>query len=456
MNLNRLFAAVFVACASFAGFAVGGASAQNGPLKIDITEGVIEPLPYAAPAFVAENPEAARFAEEIANVVRADLTGTRLLREIPQEAHISGISSFDAPIRFSDWKAINAAILITGSARLGEDGTLEVKFRLFDVFAEKPLGAGSRFSGGVAHWRRMAHKTADAVYASVTGETGYFDTRVAFISESGPKDARVKRLAIMDYDGANVHYLTEGNEIVLAPRFSPDGKDLILTSYETGVPRVQLMSIETGARRPLAQFRPDEMAFAPRFSPDGRRVIYSLTRNGNTDIFEADLGTGAARKLSNSAAIDTAPSYSPDGKWIVFESDRSGGPQLYIRRLPSGEATRISRGRGQYGTPVWSPRGDFVAFTKQLSGRFHIGVMRVDGSEERLLTESFLDEGPTWAPNGRVLMFFRETPGARGGPMLYSVDLTGRNLRRQDTPRLASDGDGRLFASDPAWGPLRE
>ena len=455
MSLSRISATFMLAISAFSSGFAGDAFAQSAPLKIEITEGVIEPLPLAAPGFIAETAESAQVAEALSAVVVADLVGTQLFREIPREAHISDVTNIDSPPQYIDWKAINAEILIIGSVLLDEDDSLEVKFRLFDIRAERSLGDGVRFKAGSGIWRRIAHKVADAVYSRVTGETGFFDTRVAFISESGPKDGRTKRLAIMDYDGANLRYLTRGDEIVISPRFSPDDSQLIFTSYESGSPRVLLMNIETGEIRPLVDLRADEMTFAPRFSPDGRKVIFSLTRNGNTDIYETDLDTRSTRRLTESAAIDTAPSYSEDGDWIAFESDRNGTQQLYIKNLSGGEARRISRGEGRYGTPVWSPRGDYVAFTNQRRGRFHIGVMRLDGSEERLLSSSFLDEGPTWSPNGRVLMFFRETPGEQGGPELYSVDLTGRNLRKVNIPILASDTPGNRFASDPAWGPLR-
>lgn len=455
MRLSKISANFMLAISAFCFCFANDAFAQSGPLKIDITTGVIEPLPLAAPGFIAENAESAQFAEALSSVVVADLVGTQLFREIPKEAHISAVTNIDSPPQYIDWKAINAEILIIGSVLLDEDNSLEVKFRLFDVRAERPLGDGVRFKAESGVWRRIAHKVADAVYSRVTGETGFFDTRVAFISESGPKNDRTKRLAIMDYDGANLRYLTRGDEIVIAPRFSPDESQLIFTSYETGFPRVLLINIETGGIRPLVDLQADEMAFAPRFSSDGRKVIFSLTRSGNTDIYETDIDTRVTRRLTESAAIDTAPSYGEDGNWIAFESDRNGTQQLYIKNLAGGEARRISQGEGRYGTPVWSPRGDYVAFTNQRAGRFHIGVMRLDGSEERLLSSSFLDEGPTWAPNGRVLMFFRETPGEFGGPELYSVDLTGRNLRKVVIPLLASDTPGNRFASDPAWGPLR-
>lgn len=422
----------------------GAVAAQQGPLRIEITEGVIEPLPFAAPAFVAENAQSAEMGQQLAQVVAADLVGTGLFREIGEAAYISTVTAFNAPVQYADWKAVNAQALVTGAVSV--NGTrLSVKFRLYDVFSGAELGTGLQFSGTTEGWRRIAHKVADAVYTRITGESGYFDSRVVFVAETGPKDNRRKRLAVMDYDGANVQYLTDSDAIVLAPRFSADGSKVLYTSYETGFPRIYLLDVGSVRRRVL-ESQEGTMSFAPRFHPDGRKVVYSLSQGANTDIYVRDILTGRAERLTSAPSIETAPSYSPDGNRIVFESDRSGSQQLYIMSAEGGPAKRISFGSGRYGTPVWSPRGDLIAFTKQSKGRFHIGVMRLDGSEERLLTASFLDEGPTWSPNGRVVMFHRETQGASGRSTLYSVDITGRNLRPVRTP------DG---GSDPNWGPLQ-
>ncbi|WP_300032004.1 Tol-Pal system beta propeller repeat protein TolB [uncultured Roseobacter sp.] len=425
---------------------VGRVTAQDGgPLRIEITEGVIEPLPFALPVFEAETADAGNLAAQISQVVAADLLGTGLFREIPANAFIGGVSSFAAPVQYADWKAINAQALITGAASV-QGGQLNVKFRLYDVFSGAEMGSGLQFTGTPDGWRRMAHKVADAVYSRITGEGAYFDSRVVYVAETGPKDARQKRLAVMDYDGANVQYLTGSDSIVLAPRFSPDGRRVLYTSYETGFPRIYVLDIASVQRRAL-ESQEGTMSFAPRFAPDGERIVFSLSQGGNTDIYAMNVAGGQAVRLTSAPSIETAPSFSPDGTQIVFESDRSGSQQLYIMPATGGEARRISFGPGRYGTPVWSPRGDLVAFTKQNSGRFHIGVMRTDGAEERLLTASFLDEGPTWAPNGRVIMFTRETQGAGGRSSLYSVDITGRNLRPVRTPE---------GGSDPSWSPLQE
>ncbi|OAN84381.1 Tol-Pal system beta propeller repeat protein TolB [Jannaschia sp. EhC01] len=423
----------------------GFARAQSGPLRLEITEGVIEPLPFALPTFLAEG-GTDDVAADVSRVIAADLRGTGLFRQIPPDAYISQVTNFSAPVAYPDWQAINAQALITGQVEQRADGQLVVRFRLFDVFSQAPLGEGLQFVGPADSWRRMAHTVADQVYSRITGEGGYFDTRVAFIAEEGPKNARLKRLAIMDYDGANVQYLTDSRAIVLAPRFSPQGDRILYTSYESGFPQVYIMDVATVQRRPLEAIPAETMTFSPRFSPSGQSVVFSLVDGSNTDIYSLDLATGTRTRLTQAPSIETAPSFSPDGTEITFESDRSGGQQIYIMSASGGEARRVSAGTGRYGTPVWSPRGDYIAFTKQENGRFHIGVMRTDGSEERLLTSSFLDEGPTWAPNGRVIMFTRETPGDDGAPAVYSVDISGRNLQRVATPGMASD---------PAWSPLQ-
>ncbi len=413
------------------------------PLRITITEGVIEPIPFAIPAFTVETTGADQLARDIAGVVSADLQGTGLFREIPASAFINPNLPFSSAPTYTDWTAINAQALITGAVSVSGD-QLTVKFRLYDVFSGAELGEGLQFAGTVAGWRRMGHKVADAVYSRITGEGGYFDSRVVFVSESGPKDARAKRLAIMDYDGAGVQYLTESG-LLFAPRVSPRGDRVLYTSYESGVPAIYLLDVASVSRQQVPTAA-GEMAFSPRFSPDGSRVVYSVSTGGNTDIYMTDLGSGSVTRLTEAPSIETAPSFSPDGSQIVFESDRSGTQQLYVMSASGGEPVRISFGEGRYGTPVWSPRGDLIAFTKQNAGRFHIGVMRTDGSEERLLTASFLDEGPTWAPNGRVLMFTRETQGEEGAPSVWSVDVSGRNLRQVPTGSMASD---------PSWGPLQ-
>jgi TolB protein len=418
------------------------AAVAQAPLRIEITEGVIEPMPFAAPGFVPDGEGSADLARQITGVVIADLAGTGLFREVPASAHIAKVTSFEAPVQFADWRAINAQALITGAVGVSGD-RVQVRFRLWDVFAQAPLGEGLQFEGSTAFWRRTGHKVADAVYSRLTGEGGYFDSRVAYVAATGPKESRRKQIAIMDYDGASSITLTDGSALVLSPRISPSAKQILFTSYESGTPKVMLMEAAGQQRTVLDDV--SGMTFAPRFSPDGARAVYSMSAGTGSNLYIADLGARGHVQLTRGSAIDTAPAFSADGNRIVFESDRGGTQQLYVMSAAGGEATRISFGDGRYATPVWSPRGDMIAFTKIATGRFHIGVMRADGSGEKLLTGSYLDEGPSWAPNGRVLMFFRETPGAEGGPQLYSVDITGRNLRQVPTAG---------FASDPSWSGL--
>ena len=417
------------------------AALAQTPLRIEITEGVMEPVPYAIPDFVAENAAGGQYTASIARVIANNLSGTGLLREIPPTAHVGRITSFDSPVQFADWRAINARALITGAVRVNGQ-QISVKFRLFDVVSGSQLGDGLQLDGRTDAWRRMAHRVSDQVYQRLTGESGYFDSRVVFIAESGPRDNRRKQVAIMDQDGDGVQYLTDGTALAFAPRFSPTGDRILFTSYETGFPRIYLMDVASRRRQVIGD-QPGTMTFAPRFSPDGGSVVYSLSIDGRTDLFLLNLASGQRWQLTQTEAIDTAPCFAPDGQRVVFESDRTGASQLYVMAVQGGAANRISQGQGRYSTPVWSPRGDLIAFTKQNNGRFHIGVMRTDGSNERLLSASFLDESPTWSPNGRVIMFARQDQGA--DPVLMSVDITGRNLRRVPTPGPASD---------PAWSPL--
>ncbi len=418
------------------------ASVAQAPLRLEITEGVIEPMPFAAPAFVADNAQSAEMAGRITQVVVDDLVGTGLFREVPRAAHIGSVTNFETPVQYSDWTAINAQALVTGAVAVTGE-TVAARFRLWDVFGQAQLGDGLLFEGPAPAWRRLGHKIADQVYMRLTGEGGYFDSRVTFIAESGSKSARTKQLSVMDYDGANARSLTDGGALVLAPRFSNSGQQILFTSYAAGAPQVYLMDAAGSQTQVLEDVA--GMTFAPRFSPDGSRAVFSATASGGTDLFVTDLGARTRIQLTRSSSIDTAPCFSPDASEIVFESDRGGTQQLYVMSAEGGDARRISFGDGRYATPVWSPRGDLIAFTKITGGRFHIGVMRLDGSDEKLLTASFLDEGPTWAPNGRVIMFFRESPGETGGPNLYSVDITGRNLRMIPT---------QGFASDPSWSGL--
>ena len=418
----------------------GPAEAQ---LRVDITRGSLEPLPIAVSEFVGDTPETAHAGREIAQVVAADLERSGLFRPIDPRAFIQSPQEIQQNLRFADWRQINAQALVAGMVAMQPDGRIKVEFRLWDVFAEQHL-LGIALGTMPDLWRRIAHKIADAIYQRLTGESGYFDTRVVYVAESGPAERRVKRLAIMDQDGANNRFLTNGEHLVLTPRFSPTAQEITYLLYLYNEPRVYLLNIDTGRQELLGNF--PGMTFAPRFSPDGNQVVMTFAERGNSEIYEMDLRTRSIRRLTNNPAIDTSPSFSPDGRQVVFESDRGGSQQIYVMGSDGSNPQRISFGKGRYGTPVWSPRGDLVAFTKSYQGRFYIGVMAPNGEGERLLSEGYLVEGPSWAPNGRVLVFYRQNAGAGGRENeLVTIDLTGHNERAVVT---ATD------ASDPAWSPL--
>ncbi len=421
-------------------------TAAAAQLTIDVTSGTVEPLPIAVPDFIAQSPDARQVATDITSVIAGDLERSGLFAPIDKGAFLSRPAALAVRPNFVNWKPLNAQALIIGETKLLPGGQLRTDFRLWDVFAEQPM-TGLSLSTSPSNWRRVAHIIADAIYERITGERGYFDTRIVYISETGPLERRVKRLSIMDQDGANHRFLSDGGTLVLTPRFSPTQQEITYLAYFNDQPRVYLFNIDTGEQEVLGDF--PGMTFAPRFSPDGNQVIMSLAENGNSDVHVMDLRTRRVRQLTKHPAIDTAPSFSPDGRHIVFESDRGGSQQLYVMDSDGGNQHRISfKSGGRYGTPVWSPRGDLIAFTKIQSGLFHIGVMRPDGSGERLLTRGFLVESPTWSPNGRVLMFFKQDKsddkGRGRNSRLYSIDLTGHNKREIITP---------VEASDPAWSP---
>ncbi|MGA8077130.1 MAG: Tol-Pal system beta propeller repeat protein TolB [Xanthobacteraceae bacterium] len=410
-------------------------------VRLDITQGNFQPMPIAISKFIGGGEGDGDTAAGVTQIITADLQRSGLFAPIDPAAFVEHIASVDAVPQFADWRTVNAQALVTGAVTRQPDGRLKAEFRLWDVLAGQQL-AGQQYFTTPDNWRRIGHIISDAIYEQLTGNGGYFDSRIVFVDETGPGTARVKRLAIMDQDGANVRYLTRGDELVLTPRFSPSSQEITFMAYGQGNPRVYLYNIDTGQREVVGNF--PGMSFSPRFSPDGQSVVMSLQEGANTNIFVMDLRSKATTRLTNTQAIDTSPSYSPDGAHICFESDRGGQPQIYVMASTGGPAQRISFGEGIYNTPVWSPRGDYIAFTKILSNMFAIGVMKPDGSGERILTESFHNEGPTFAPNGQVIMFFRD-PGGTSGPSLFTVDISGRNEQRVPTPN---------YASDPAWSPL--
>ncbi len=433
MRWRSLVFCIAAALAAAVAFAPLKSQAQ---VEVEIRRGQVRAIPIAIAEFTGGGQ-----ALETTQVVSADLERSGLFKPISPAAFLERGANMDATPRFQDWKVLNAQALVVGRVSDAGDGRLRGEYRLWDVVSGRQI-AGEQFYIPANASRRLAHIVADAVYERLTGEKGYFDSRVVFVDETGPKNERVKRLAIMDQDGANLRLLTQGNELVLTPRFHPMSQSITYTAYRDGEPRVVLRDIMSGQEQLLGDF--PNMSFAPRFSPQGDRVAMSLQEGGSSSIFEMDVRSRRLTRLTQASAIDTAPCYSPDGRNIVFESDREGTQQLYVMNSGGSGQRRITFGQGRYSTPVWSPRGDLIAFTKATGGGFAIGVVRPDGSGERILTEGFHNEGPTWSPNGRVILFFRDSRG-NGGPKLYSIDLTGYNERQLPTPS---------FASDPAWSPL--
>jgi TolB protein len=423
-------------------------------VEVDITRGNLDPLPIAvSPLYIESGSKDIKYndtiiknvGEEISKVIELNFRRSGLFNPLKKDSFVQNPDIAHVKPRFEDWRLIKAQALVTGKANVSEN-KLRVEFRLWDVVAAKEMIALA-FSTTPDNWRRVAHIISDKVYERLTGEEGYFDTRIIYVSETGPKTQRYKKLAIMDQDGANVKYLTLGNELVLTPRFSPKNQLVTYLSYFRNLPRVYLLDIETGVQEAVGDF--PGMTFAPRFSPDGKKIIMSFAKDGNSDIYTMNMETRVVERITNHSSIDTSPSYSPDGKYICFNSDRSGLQQIYVMRKDGSNVKRITFGKGLYGTPVWSPRGDLIAFTKVHKGKFYIGVMRADGSGERLLTENFYQEAPSWSPNGRVLIFYRETKSDSEGKgfsaKLWSIDLTGYNERL-----IATETDG----SDPSWSSL--
>ena len=431
------------------------ATAQsNALIEVDITRGNLDPLPIAVSPLSADKDTNEKLTKElkidnvgheISSVVENNLRNSGLFNPLNKDAFLQKPNIAHLKPRFEDWSLIKAQALITGKVTL-KDEKLRVEFRLWDVLAGKEMMALA-FTTVPSNWRRVGHIITDKVYERLTGEKGYFDTRIIYVAEEGPKTKRIKKLAIMDQDGSNTKYLTLGNELVLTPRFNPTNQMVTYLSYFRNLPRVYLLDIETGIQEVVGDF--PGMTFAPRFSPDGKKIIMSFAMDGNSDIYTMNLENRIVERITNHPSIDTSPSYSPDGKYICFNSDRSGYQQIYVMKADGSKVKRISFGKGLYGTPVWSPRGDLIAFTKLHKGKFYIGVMRTDGTGERLLTENYYQEAPSWSPNGRVLIFYRETKtdseGKGFSAKLWSIDLTGYNERMVKTE---SD------ASDPSWSSL--
>ncbi|MDE2303865.1 MAG: Tol-Pal system protein TolB [Sphingomonadales bacterium] len=377
----------------------------------------------------------------IAEVITADLRNNGLFKPVGPNALPQVPFAEVAAPDFAGWAGRNAGMLVQGAVVAGTDGSLDVGCGLYDVRLQQQLIRTS-LTLPPADWRRAAHKCADTIYSRLSGESPFFDSRIAYIAETGPKDHRMKRLAIMDSDGANHRFITTGQAMALTPRYSPDYRSIAYLSYLDGEPRLYIYDIATNHQRLLvATHHP---TFAPRWSPDGKFLLYSMAIAGNTNIYRIPVDGGPSQQLTDTPGINIGGSYAPDGKRIVFESDRSGSQQVYVMNADGSNQRRISFFGGRAATPEWSPRGDLIAFT-HIAGNLRIAVMTPDGSAMRYLTDSWQDEAPTWSPNGRIVQFFRTAQGS-GHTSIWQVDLTGHNLRRLPTP---------VDASDPAWGPVR-
>jgi TolB protein len=419
----------------FSGFGACSASAAQDRY-LDV-RGEFKPIQIAITAFAGDTAASSQLTSIITNNFRRSV----FLAPLDPKTFAETVVNPDEPPRMEPWRMINAQFVVTGRVTRTADGRLQAEFRLWDVATGGQV-TGSQYVTDPNNTRRVAHIISDAIFSRITGEKGFFDTRIVFVDETGPPERRRKRLAIMDQDGANMRYMTRGDDLVVTPRFSPSSQDITYMSFGGSDPKVLLLNIETGQREVVGNF--PGMTFSPRFSPDGQKVVMSLAQGVTSNLYSMDLRSRTTTRLSESDAIDTSPSYSPDGSEIVFESDRGGSQQLYVMSASGGGPRRISFGEGRYATPVWSPKGDFIAFTRQKGGSFAIGVMRPDGTGERILTEGFHNEGPTWAPNGLYLMFFRD-PGGQEGPKIYMTDVFGHAEFPVPTPN---------YASDPAWSPI--
>ena len=396
-----------------------------------------KPVSIAVTPFAGEEP-----GDKIGAVVTNDFARSIFLLPVNPASFPETIANPDVRPNLDAWKAANAQFVLTGRVLRPEGGRVTAQFRLWDVASGEQV-AGEQYASEAANARRVAHMIADAVFSRVTGEKGFFDSRVVFVDESGPKDKRRKRLAVMDMDGSNVKYVGGGSDLVVTPRFSPSAPEVAYMSFGGADPKVTLLNIETGQREAVGNF--PGMTFAPRFSPDGQQIVMSLSDGASANLYTMDLRSRETTRLTETSAIDTSPTFSPDGSQIAFESDRGGSQQIYVMSAAGGAAKRISFGEGKYSTPVWSPRGDLIAFTRIKNGSFGVGVMKPDGSGERILVEGFHNEGPTFAPNGLYLMFFRDSGGGGGGPKIYMTDIYGHGEFLVPTQN---------YASDPSWGPL--
>ncbi len=417
-------------------FAVGLATSAEAAGDVYVHAGAnFTPVTIAVTPFAGDET-----GSKLGAVLVNDFAHSIFLTPLNPTSFPENITNPDARPNIDAWKTVNAQFVLTGRVS-SAGGRISAQFRLWDTATGQQV-AGQQYTTDQANGRRVAHLIADATFSRITGEKGFFDSRVVFVDETGSKEKRRKRLAVMDMDGANVRYLTTGEKLAVTPQFSPSAQQVAFMWFGESDPKVTLLNLENGQRQVAGNF--PGMTFAPRFSPDGQRIVMSLSEGSAAHLYTMDIASHATTRLTDDSGIDTSPCYSPDGSQIVFESDRGGTQQIYVMSASGGPATRISFGDGRYSTPVWSPRGDLIAFTRQKDGQFGIGVMKPDGTGERIITEGYHNEGPTFSPNGLFLMFFRD-PGGETGAKIYMADIFGHGEFVVPTPD---------YASDPSWGPL--
>jgi TolB protein len=397
---------------------------------------VVAVPPLTTPDTGSKGNESLALAWQATQLIATDLRSASELMPLPPDRKdYYSYPEVTAP-SFSKWRSAGAKVLVTGFVQSRPDGRLTFGCYVYDVDKGREIDRKG-FVVAPDDWRRAAHKCSGLAYTAVTGAPGIFDARIAYVAESGTGDGRVRRLAIMDSDGFNHHYLTTGDTMVLTPRLSPKAARLAYVSYAGGRPNVRILDVASGEQR--SPVPGDPMSFAPRFSPDGQRIVFSMMLGPNSDLYMIGANGGLPQRLTTSPGIDTDASFSPDGSKIAFESDRSGSQQLYVMNADGSNQRRLTFGSGWYASPEWSPDGEWIAFTRRGSDGRHIGVIKPDGSGEKILTTGPADEGPSWAASGRDLVFQRTD--AIGRDSIFRISIDGGEPHKIEIPQDGTDPD---------------
>jgi len=372
---------------------------------------------------------------QIAQQIVSDLRTTRSIYPTgPENLRHYTPTEAGAPL-YPNWANIGAGALVTGYVQARDDGRINVVCYLYDLKQRREM-TRKGFAVAATEWKRAAHRCAGAFYTAVTKRPGLFDSRIVYVAATGSRMQPVKRIAIMNWDGTDHSYLTQGEVTVTSPRISPDGERIAYMSFAGGMPHIRIMDADGSNDRQLLQS--NSMSFAPRFSPDGRVIAFSMAVDGNTDIYVVDANGGYPRRLTTTPGIDTSPSFSPDGKQIVFESDRSGAQQIYVMNVDGSGQSRISFGGGANSSPVWSPDGDRIAFSRWNGSTIGIGIMSATGGDEKILTNGWQDEAPSWSPDSEWVMFQRTQQGTGTGSLLM-VSIGGGEPKAVATPQPGAD-----------------